>query len=99
MMMADILMSTAAVIVSISLLVMAVKGFRRIEANVGQIKFMAEQIDKAVNNVPAGEPPLRSLVVQLLQRFDLHVQETEERLSRIENQIAKVKKPAARRKP
>jgi hypothetical protein len=99
MMIADVLMSTAAIIVSIALLVMAVKGFRRIEASVGQIKVVAEQIDKAVNNVGPNEPPLRALVAQLVARFDDHVRETDERLARIENEVAKKVPKTPRRKP
>lgn len=99
MMIADILMSSAAVIVATSLLVMAVKGFRRIEASIGQIRLVAEQIDKAVNNVGPNEPPLRALVAQLVARFDEHVRETDERLARIENTVAKKPPKTPRKKP
>lgn len=99
MMIADILMSTAAVIVATALLIMAVKGFRRIEASIGQIRLVAEQIDKAVNNVGPNEPPLRQLVAKLVEQFDQHVRETDERLARIENTVAKKPPKTPRKKP
>jgi hypothetical protein len=93
---ADILMSTAAVILSVAVLVMAFKGFKKLEANVGQVKIVAEAVNKAVNNVGPTEPTLRSMVQSIGTRLDLHISETDVRLGRIENEI--VKKRPTRKK-
>lgn len=89
-------MSSAAVILSISVLVMAFKGFKRLEANVGQVKIVAEQVNKAVNNVGPNEPTLRSIVNGMSHKLEAHVDDTDLRLTRIENEIGLLRKPTPR---
>lgn len=85
--MADILTSTAAVIVSVAILVTALKGFRRLEASVGSVQFTAEAVNRAVNNVAPDEPTLRQLVQVLGIKLDDHIVDTNKRLDRIEDHI------------
>lgn len=41
------------------------KGLQRIEARLGSLSLIVEGIDRAVNNVPPGEPPLVAKVSEI----------------------------------
>lgn len=85
----NLISSGPNLIIAISLLIIAIRGFRRLEAKVGGVHIVAEQVNKAVNNVGDGEPTLRNVVVQIGQRLDTHISESNVRLERIEEYITR----------
>lgn len=91
-MIADILQAASTLVAAIALLVIAIRGFRRLEAKVGNVHVVAEQVNAAVNNVGEGHPTLRNVVVKIGERLDEHIAESSARLDRIEDHITKPKK-------
>jgi len=89
---ADILSAAGTFILAVAILVIAIKGFRRLEAKVGNVHVVAEQVNAAVNNVGVDQPTLRNMVVKIGERLDDHVVETNSRLDRIEDHITKPRK-------
>lgn len=79
-------------IVATALLVLVIKGFKRLEAKVGNVHLVAEQVNAAVNNVGVDQPTLRNVVVKISEKLDDHIVETGARLDRIEDYITKPKK-------
>lgn len=83
----EVLGAAPPIIGTVALLVIAVKGFKRIEAKVGSVYVTAEAVNRAVNNVPEGSPTLRQVVCDIAERLDEHIHDTTDRLDRIEEHI------------
>lgn len=88
-------------LIALALFIVAVRGFRRLEARMGNIHIDVEQVghtadavNRAVNNVGDGEPTLRNVVVQMSHKLEAHVIESNSRLDRIEEHLTK---PPAKR--
>jgi hypothetical protein len=88
---ASVIQAIAFVIVATALLVIAIRGFRRVEASIGKVHVVADAVNAAVNNVGDGEPTLRQVVVGIDERLCRHITDTGARLDRIEDHITKPK--------
>lgn len=87
----DILQSLALLVLAVAFFVLVWRGVRRLEARIGQVHVVAEAVNSAVNNVGAGEPTLRQVVVSISDRLDRHVHTTGARLDQIEELITRPK--------
>ena len=85
----ELISASSSVLVALAILVMAIRGFRRLEAKVGGVHVVAEQVNRSVNNVLPGEKPLRAVVNDMAARLDEHVVESNVRLTRIEEHLTK----------
>lgn len=90
----EIMRAAPAPIIAVAVLVIAVRGFRRLEAKVGGVTVQVDQVatttdavNRAVNNVRPDEPTLRTLVVDMKRELCAHVDSTNERLVRIEEHL------------
>lgn len=83
----SILQSAALLVLAVAVLVIAVRGFKRLEASIGRVRVVADAVNAAVNNVGDGEPTLRQVVVGIDQRLQQH----DRRLDRIEDHITRPK--------
>lgn len=95
----EILARAPAVIVAVAVLVVALRGFRRLEARMGNLHVGVEQIEqtttavnRAVNCVPESQPTLRTLVGDIHQQLAEHIEHTDRRLVRIEEHLTSPKR-------
>jgi len=84
-----LLTSIATLIGALALLTAAVRGFRRLEAKVGSVHLVAEQVNNSVNNVEQGHPTLRKIVESISEKLEHHITESSARLDRIEEHITR----------
>lgn len=83
-------------LIALALFIVAVRGFRRLEARMGNIHIDVEQVshttdavNRAVNNAGDGEPTLRNVVVTMNQKLESHILDSNVRLDRIEEHLTK----------
>jgi hypothetical protein len=83
----DVLKVVPEILITLALLIIAIRGFRRIEAKVGSVHVTAEAVNRAVNNVPADSPTLRQMVCDISSRLEEHITQTNDRFDKIEEHI------------
>jgi hypothetical protein len=86
---AGILTASATVLGALALLIIAVRGFRRLEAKVGSVHVVAEQVNKSVNHIGDGEPSLRETVDQIHTTLADYIVKSNERFDKIEEHLTK----------
>ena len=84
-----ILTAVSVVIVSASILIVAIRGFKRLEASVGSMRIVADQVNTAVNHAGVGEGTLREVVCNMAVKLDEHIEESGVRFNRIEEHITR----------
>ena len=84
-----ILTAVSIVIVSASILIVAIRGFKRLEASVGSMRIVADQVNTAVNHAGVGEGTLREVVCSIAAKLDEHIEESGVRFNRIEEHITR----------
>jgi hypothetical protein len=90
----EVLRVAPAVLVALAVLVIALRGFRRLEARMGslhvdveQVSHTADAVNRAVNCVGDDQPTLRNMVVMVRDQLADHISSTDDRLSRIEEHL------------
>jgi hypothetical protein len=86
---AGILTAAATVLGALALLIIAIRGFRRLEAKVGSVHLVAEQVNKSVNHVGDGEQTLRETVCQIHTTLTDYIVRSNERFDKIEEHLTK----------
>lgn len=100
----EALRSLPQVLLAAAVLVVAIRGFKRLEAKVGSVQVDVEQVghtadavNRAVNCVGDDQPTLRTVVVRVQQSLDDHITETNQRLDRIEDHLTQPRPSQKRR--
>lgn len=100
----DALRSLPQVLLAAAVLVVAIRGFKRLEAKVGSVQVDVEQVghtadavNRSVNCVGDDQPTLRNVVVRVQQSLDEHIVETHQRLERIEDHLTQPRTTQKRR--
>lgn len=100
----DALSKLPEVLLALAVLVVAIRGFKRLEAKVGsvhvdveQMSHTADAVNRAVNNVGDDQPTLRTVIVGMQHALDSHIADTNQRLDRIEDHLTQPRPPQKRR--
>lgn len=89
-----LIQACALLVLAVALLVGVIRGMRRLSVAIGNVHVVAEEVNRAVNNVGKDAPTLVQRVTRIADRLDEHVVETNVRLDRIEDHITKPRKAA-----
>lgn len=91
-MLAEVIQSAAFLVVAIAILIAVVRGVRRLSIAIGRVHLVAEEVNRAVNNVSPGTPRLVERVADIGDKLDQHIRETHGRFDRLEDFVTQPRK-------